>query len=77
MAQLQLFDATVAAQLSERSFSSSIDRQWKQAIHVAVETFAVFLTLSLPTNCITDAVSSRDLSPEKTEQTKVSAWGAF
>ena len=30
----------------------------------------VTLTLSLPTNCIADAVSSRDHSPEKAEQTK-------
>ena len=30
----------------------------------------VTLTLSLPSNCIVDAVSSRDHSPEKAEQTK-------
>ena len=35
------------------------------------------LTLSLPTNCITGAVSSRDHSPEKAEQTKISARGTL
>ena len=33
------------------------------------------LTLSLPANCITDAVSSLDQSPKKAEQTKLSVWG--
>ena len=30
-----------------------------------LKLFCILLTLSLPTNCITDAVSSRDHSPEK------------
>ena len=37
----------------------------------------ISLTLSLPTNCITDAVSFRDHSPEKAQQTKISAWGTL
>ena len=35
-----------------------------------LKLFCILLTLPLPTNCITDAVSSRDHSPEKAEQTK-------
>ena len=35
------------------------------------------LTLALPTNCITEAVSSQDQSPEKAEQTKLSVWGTL
>ena len=33
------------------------------------------LTLLLPANCITDAVSSEDQSPKKAEQTKLTVWG--
>ena len=35
------------------------------------------LTLSPPTNCIADAVSSQDQSPEKAEQIKLTVWGTL
>ena len=35
------------------------------------------LTLSLPTKCITDAVSSQDQSPEKGEQAKLGVRGTL
>jgi len=35
------------------------------------------LTLSLPTNCIADAVSSKDQSPEKAEQIKRTVSGTL
>ena len=42
-----------------------------------LKLFCILLTLPLPTNFITDAVSSRDHSPGKADQTKISAPGTL